>query len=267
MIFHRQTSLVVDGRRVALETGRGGLKKGRPTLVLVHGSGGSARAWSCQVNPLDHWFNVAALDLPGHGNSAGPCKDRIEDYAAWLIRTLKALDPPNRPFLVGASMGAAVAIDAVLTEPECFQGLILIGAGARLYVEPGLISALRLNDREALRIFNESLFAPGADRMLVDRSYEILAMTDPEVLERDLSACAGFDRRDRIGSIRRPVLVLCGAQDRLTPPELTRTLAEAMPMARCLVIGRSGHLVMIEQHRAVNSAVKDFIDQWPPLSE
>ena len=53
----------------------------RPTLVFIHGSGGSRVLWHPQVEGLARRVNTVALDLPGHGASDGNGRDRVEDYA------------------------------------------------------------------------------------------------------------------------------------------------------------------------------------------
>ena len=57
----------------------------KPTIILLHGSGQSHVVWSLTDQFLaEKGFNVFNLDLPGHGNSEGPCLISIEEISIWL---------------------------------------------------------------------------------------------------------------------------------------------------------------------------------------
>ena len=67
------------------------------------------------------------------------------------------------------------------------------------------------------------------------------------------------NQSDRAGQIRVPTLVLCGSEDKVTPPALSRELTHLIPGARYEEIGRSGHLSNLEQPEAFNTLVGAFI--------
>ena len=77
--------------KVGYLMGDEGLRKGRPTLVMIHGAGGRAQIWQNQIVSLDKTINVLALDLPGHGNTKGDGRSLISDYAQWLVDTMKTI--------------------------------------------------------------------------------------------------------------------------------------------------------------------------------
>jgi pimeloyl-ACP methyl ester carboxylesterase len=80
-------SLTVDGESLYYaESGSDG-----PTLVLVHGSGGDHTTWSPQLAGLSAVARIVALDLPGHGASAGEGCDTVAGYAAAFRQFLTAL--------------------------------------------------------------------------------------------------------------------------------------------------------------------------------
>ena len=58
-----------------------------------------------------------------------------------------------------------------------------------------------------------------------------------------------------------PTLVLCGSEDRITPPALSEELAELIPGAQLELIHASGHLANAEQPQAFNSAIESFLSQ------
>ena len=67
------------------------------------------------------------------------------------------------------------------------------------------------------------------------------------------------DQSERVHEIRLPVLVLCGREDRVTPPALSTALARMIPGAQSETIARAGHLANIEQPDEFNALVGAFI--------
>src|SRR5207247_10416260 len=91
-------SVVVDGRRVSYLTA-GGSAAAR-AILLIHGSAVSAGYWINQLCRLGDAFQVAAIDLPGHGNTAPIPQARVAAYAETVGKTLGA--PRMDPGLAGA---------------------------------------------------------------------------------------------------------------------------------------------------------------------
>jgi 3-oxoadipate enol-lactonase/3-oxoadipate enol-lactonase/4-carboxymuconolactone decarboxylase len=66
------------------------------------------------------------------------------------------------------------------------------------------------------------------------------------VTHGDLEACDAFDVSARLGEVRVPALVACGSEDRMTPPRLSRSLAEGIPAGRLEVGDGAGHMLPLE---------------------
>jgi len=252
-------SLPVDGQPVGLAAGRQGLRDNRPTLILIHGSGGSSLAWRIQLRYLDDKINVAALELPGHGQTPGPPLTSVTDLAGWLIKILDAWPCSMPPVLAGASLGGFVALETALLRPDLLAGLVLISTGPAFNSDPNLIEALEQDYPSWLQKFIQSAFAPQVHPGTIRQSFKFLAAVPPEVWRADLAAARSFDRRAEIQKIKVPTLVLCGALDRLTPPEHSRFLAAHIPGARLEIIEGAGHMVALERYQEVNRAVLHFV--------
>ena len=68
----------------------------KETIVFLHGSGLSHIVWSLVEQFFSNKnFNVLSIDLPGHGNSEGPCLDTIEKIAEWLEKVFVELKLDN----------------------------------------------------------------------------------------------------------------------------------------------------------------------------
>ncbi len=81
-------------------------------------------------------------------------------------------------------------------------------------------------------------------------------------LEGYLGTCAAIrdaDLRQRSRTIQAPTLVVCGAEDSATPPELTRTLLDLIPHASYREIPTAGHLPCVEQPELLAGVIGEFL--------
>ncbi len=237
----------------------GAPQQGRPPLILIHGAGGSRLTWPAELRRLPDW-PVYALDLPGHGRSPGAGADRIAGYSERVLSWMDALGLPQAVWL-GHSMGGGVALHAALNAPQRVAALVLVGTGGRLRVHPDFLAkaADPATCAQAVQAVIHWSFAPGAPAAAVERAQEHMLATPPDVLHADFLACDRFDVLDRLAEVEAPALVLCGAEDRMTPPKYSRFLAERIPAARLVIIEGAGHMVMLEKPGQVAQAVQEFL--------
>ena len=96
-----------------------------PGVVLVHGSGMNRTVWQMQTRYLaHHGYRVAAVDLPGHGGSDGPCIQTIPEMGAWVGQVIDELDL-GPAHIVGHSMGTFIAIETAAQRPEAVASLVV----------------------------------------------------------------------------------------------------------------------------------------------
>ena len=88
---------------------------------------------------------------------------------------------------------------------------------------------------------------------------ETMSRIDPAAYRIAAEAVWLADQSDRVAAIQVPTLVLCGAEDAVTPPALSARLANLIPGTRSPVIGRAGHLSNLEQPETFNLLVANFI--------
>lgn len=248
----------LESAGIGFEAGFKKLRENRPTLVMVHGAGGSAQAWRNQVHLLKASINTLAIDLPGHGKTAGTARGTIDGYARWLTEILETFFP-EPPFLMGHSMGGAIVQRAAVAKPALMKGIILVGTGPRLGVAPAFLDGLLNNFDNIVDTVMGCAYAPGADQRLLTEGAALLREAGSGVVHGDFMACNLFDMRDRIAEIALPTLILCGEKDQLTPPALSEKLKKSIEGSRIDVIPTAGHMVMIESPKAFNQCVLDFI--------
>jgi pimeloyl-ACP methyl ester carboxylesterase len=225
--------------------------------VFVHGAGGTAAAWDAQRLAFPR---AVAVTLPGHGGGPDgtPGLRRVDDYATWLHGTLheRGWIPA---VLAGQSMGGAIALAYALAHAEDLAALVLIATGARLRVAPEILAGLRRDyPRAAAHIVALSL-APAARGRLAERLAAAMLAVPAAVTLGDFEACDAFDVTDRLEEIRPPALVIAGREDRMTPPRYAEYLHARLPGSAIVWVEGAGHMLHVEQPRAVNDAIRRFI--------
>ncbi|MDD3894588.1 MAG: alpha/beta hydrolase [Syntrophomonadaceae bacterium] len=227
------------------------------SLLFIHGSGGDHHKWDAQMSELPPDFTGLAIDLPGHGVCPGPVLQSVDAAAALVSKIPSLLNLPRPVFLVGHSMGAAIAMSIALDYGEYIDGLILIGAGSRLRVLPAMLEALRAGQKDAA--FLKVCFAPDAPKSIVDAEILSFQQVAADVLYSDFNACDHFDRGKDIIRINIPTLLIVGKFDQLTPVKYAQFLHDHISVSELVIIPQAGHYVMFEKATETNQAITEFI--------
>jgi pimeloyl-ACP methyl ester carboxylesterase len=248
----------VKGRTIHYLTGVNGIAPGRRNIIFVHGAGGNAFSWQNQRRGLDRGVNTICVDLPGHGQSPGPGCASIAEYSYWLNLFVDSLSLRG-VIAAGHSMGGGVIIEAALEYPEMLEALIFVGTGARLRVSPEILQSLESDFKTTAEQLLRKCYGPESSKKLVEWGLEHLFGEIPEVVMADFRACNDFDRMDDIAQIKKPALVLCGSEDKMTPPKYSRYLAEKLPRATLRIVEKAGHMAMLEKPFEVNASIIKFL--------
>jgi 3-oxoadipate enol-lactonase/4-carboxymuconolactone decarboxylase len=239
------------------------LDRGR-LLLFVHAAGGTAGLWRRQLETLGRAHSAVALDLPGHGRSAGvDGLATVEDYADTVARFAVAL--ALRPVvLVGRSMGGAIGLVLATRRPDLVQALVVVCSAAKFELAPERIATARDVARGRLpQQFTTETFSPATGMEVMREAWIEQVKTDPRVRYGDLLACERFDGRPLLGRVRVPTLVVAGADDQVTPPACAEDLARGIGGARLEVLPRAGHQAPLEQAEAFDAAVARFLAEPP----
>ena len=101
----------IENKNVHTSDAGQGIDSKKDTIIFLHGSGLSHIVWSLAEQFFSNKnFNVLSIDLPGHGNSDGPCLDTIEKIADWLESIFVKLNL-DKVILIGHSQGCLEAIE------------------------------------------------------------------------------------------------------------------------------------------------------------
>ena len=240
----------------------GSFRPDRKTLVFIHGSGGNYTDWLLQYTPLKSIFNIAALDLPGHGQSEGPGEQDVFAYAAWVKRLLEELGIA-KPVLIGHSLGAAIALSFAISHGDAAAAVVSVSGGARMPVNPLILEGMKQDPDAIIALAAKFSVAKENRERFSDLIMGNLSRVDPLVLHGDFAACNKLDITEMVAEITIPALVVCGSEDKMTPPALSEDLAKRIPGAGLALIEGAGHCAMLEKPEAFNAALTDFVNSLP----
>jgi pimeloyl-ACP methyl ester carboxylesterase len=235
----------------------------RPAAILIHGEGGQHLFWPPQLRRLPQQ-RIFTLDLPGHGKSEGVGHHEISDYAAEIINFMRTLNL-NQAVLAGHSMGAAVALQVAIHSPKSVLGLALAGGAARFRFPRRIVQTASSSSTftEAVQMLVEASLGPEANERVRESTAQRLHEARPAVLSGDLLAIEAFDVTDRLSGISTPTLILCGAQDRMTPIKDSEYLRTHIAGARMEVLPHAGHMLMLEQPDKAAEVLAGFLNGIP----
>lgn len=241
--------LTVDGRLTFVQADGG--PEGA-AMVLVHGAGMDHRVWGA-VTPFltDAGWRVLALDLPGHGASAGPVLGSVSDAANWVVRVLDGLGI-ERAALAGHSYGSLISLDVAARYPDRVTAISLLASAERMTVNPDLLKTAAERPGEAAAMIAGWCHGvsrkadPEGAQAWTDRLLALMGKTDPGALAADLGACDAYGSAAAAAAkVRCPVSVILGARDRMTPVDGGRALGAAFADATVSVL-ECGHTMMAE---------------------
>lgn len=229
-------------------------------LVLLHGACESSSFWKAQIEELQEKHHLILLDLPGHGQSARLGDEvSIPLYSMILREVVQGLDLDS-PFLIGHSMGGAIAMTVAVEAPKLLGGLVLANTGAKLGVLSEILAGLETDYAATIQtiIAPRELGAAHADSLLEWISNEMV-LTDPSVGLGDFLACSRFDIRAQLKNIGVPSLIISGDKDSLTPAKWAAYLNENISDSQLVVVQGTGHLTMLERPEAFNQVLEEFL--------
>ncbi|WP_347757606.1 alpha/beta hydrolase [Agrococcus sp. ProA11] len=232
-----------------------------PTIVLVHGTSGTARGSFQAVYPiLTFTRRVVAFDLQLPAEGELTLAEAVDQLRA-VVEHAAAEGPVA---LVGYSFGAVVAAAYASTQPETIASLSLVAGWSRTdrhqLLRNDLWQRLHESDPEALSAFGLVMgFSPG---YIIGRNQRDWAELQAAVASRPFPAQImrlnrEIDIESGLGRIHVPTLVIGCKHDAMVPLHHSRMLFGAISDARYLEID-SGHGVVTERPAELAVAIDDF---------
>ncbi len=268
---HLRTMVAIQGRPVPLHWVRAG-SEADPPLILIHGMASSWRQWRTSMERLGTELPLAAVDLPGFGDSGlAPRRMEVQEFADALEGWCRERGWP-RVAAIGHSFGGAVLVDWLTRYPERLTTAGLMAPGAIFHpwytsgysvlrlpvlgtlLAPAVIWAISTHtlgrrlfahlvaDLRTLRREEEGDLQWGCRR--AREMLRALEYYRFPTLEQDLPR------------VRQPVFVGWGTGDRVVPVEDALVFRRLLPDCRMTLWQGAGHLPFLEQRAAIDAWVR-----------
>jgi len=239
----------------------------KPTVILLHGLGGSSANWLFTIPALAANYHVIAPDQIGFGKSDRVMlKYRVGTYVDFLDKFMSELKI-EKASLVGNSLGGWVAAWTAIKYPNRVEKIVLADAAGLkpAAIDMAQIYALNYSTRDEVRqlvklvFFNQALFGSDAFveqslaiRVAANDGYTINSLI--ESIKRDEDFLNG-----RLGEIKKPTLVVWGKQDGLLKVADAEQFKREIAGSELLVFDQCGHVPMVEKAADFNKAVLAFL--------
>lgn len=235
--------------------------KSKPvTLLFVHGWGGNSSWWNAQRDEFASTYNVAQMDLPGHGKSPMPVELDSRVYAQAILDVLNEL--PGDVVLIGHSMSGAYVLEPVL-QIEKVKKIILVDTLKNLdqvftseQVENLIFAPYRKNYREAIEnITVQFLFSQSSPAPVVKRVIGEFLNMGADVAIKLLAPLYNVDSRNLAAHVKVPVRAI---NSDYTPMDVEAN-KRYFKDYQAVVIADCGHYPMLERPEEFNRLLKQML--------
>ena len=257
---------------------------GAPPVVMLHGGGPGASAWSNfgpNLPVFAERFRTLLVDQPGFGQSARPpVTGSYFTFSADALAALLTERGIERVHLVGNSLGGGTAVRFALNYPERAGRLVLMGPGGlslNLFAPDPTEGVKRLMEfsappgptRAKLEAFLRTLVCD--QRLVTDELIDerFAAASDPEALAAMASLGASFFNPAHAEEgllwreahrLRQRVLLIWGREDRVNPLDGALVALKTIRRAQLHVFGGCGHWAQLEKFDEFNRLVISFLE-------
>ena len=241
-------------------------------IVFICGLSADLQIWRFQVAELSKTHRVITYDNRGAGRTDAPDEPytiaQMADDLAALLGHLNV----ERATIAGWSMGGVIAQTLAIAHPQRVGRLLLLGS----FVAPdGYLNAAisnwvnvhrsNLSDEQIVRHAARLVYSPAlANKPKVYEAFVYVMLSNPyrqtnHGFLRQAAALLAYGAPERLAELAiLPTTVLVGEDDQLTPPYLSKQLAEAIPGARLHVLP-AAHSGFVEHPDDWNAAIRQAL--------
>ena len=256
--------ITIQNKSVYASDAGQGIENSKDTIVFLHGSGLSHIVWSLTEQFFSNKnFNVLSIDLPGHGNSEGPCLDSIEKIADWLEKVFEELKLKNI-ILVGHSQGCLEALEYSFKYKDRLKKIVFVGGSYRMPVNKDLIDLATDGDSDAVKLMMKWGFE-GSKKFIGGNPVEKIIQSPRDIskiLAIDLIACNNYQNgSDAAKAINCPAMFIFGELDKMANLESGKKFANLVKNSTTHIIKGSGHMIMIEKAFEMREKILEFLNK------
>lgn len=241
-------------------------------ILFIHGFPFDHYMWDKQIEKFNSDYYCITYDIRGLGSSpVGDGQFTMESFVDDLANVIDTLDL-DKPSLCGLSMGGYISLRAVERMEEKLGSLILCDTKSLADNNEGRVNRAKgikqINDEGVERFveqFISNCFAEGF-KQTSDTEYETILRKskkyDAVGVKGCLLAMAGrTDTTSYLQNISIPTLVICGEEDKLTPPDVMKSMSDKIKDSKFVTIEGAGHISPVEAATRVNKEIENFLNQ------
>jgi pimeloyl-ACP methyl ester carboxylesterase len=237
-------------------------------LVFIHQVATDRRLWQHQHTSFNRRYRLITVDVLGHGEVRWPAQEFSLERAAGHVQDLLGRLNAGRAFVIGVSMGSAVAMWMALDDPLLVRGLILVSPWSHTNEHTkSLVDRLfRLADAGDMAAHTDLFLRYVLPIAYLERHTSEVERLRALAMEQDArtvaytwAACQASDLTDKLGQIQAPSLVIAGLNDLFTPPYLARSVAEGLADVELEIWEETGHFPFFEDPMRFNRRLETFI--------
>jgi pimeloyl-ACP methyl ester carboxylesterase len=242
---------------------------GAKCIVLIHGFPVDSRLWDRVLAPPPAGVRVIVPDLPGFGRSTTNRAFTIESLADDIHQLLSCIGV-HTCTIGGFSLGGYVALAYAKRFASALNGLMLINTRAE-----GDSAEGREKRNKSIQTVRESGSRAIADAMfpsMLTKEHQsdaaiagpfrqMMESQSPQAVEFALAAMR--DRADQtanLPSIAIPTLIIASESDAVIPTSAAQAMKQAIPRSHLVMVANASHAAPVENPRAVERAICEFID-------
>lgn len=247
--------------------------EGRPTLLFVHGIGGSSSAWYRHETDYKNKYNIISFDLRGHGKSKrhrGYNEYTREKFVEDIHSLITYLEI-KKFFIVSHSLGTFYALDFVIKYQELLEGAIFLSPNFKLnngwsrYILHPIVSLLYLLRLDSSRVAKKHIdysvkYTNTTDFDMIRTIDEFLKVGTAPYLS-SVSHISDFDMEDKLGNIHIPVLVIHGKNDTVFSVNNSLKLPGKIKKLELIILEKADHIIVIRNFDKVSEAIESFIQK------
>ena len=254
----------LENKNIHVSDSGQGIDINKDTIVFLHGSGLSHIVWSLAEQFFSSKnYNVLSIDLPGHGNSDGPCLDSIEKIADWMEKVFDKLKLKNL-ILVGHSQGCLEILEYSSRYKERLKKLVFVGGSNKMPVHPDLIELAQSGHSDAVKLMMKWGYE-GSKKFIGGNPVEKIIQSPrdiSEILAVDLNACNNYSNGSEAAKvIDLPSMLIFGELDKMVNLESGKKFSNLIKNSTTHVIKGCGHMIMIEKAFEMREKILEFLNK------
>ena len=240
------------------------------SVVFLHGIGGGGRSFAPQMASfVAAGYQPVALDLPGYGGRE-PVEAMSFEALAEDVEFAISESGPERPVLVGHSMGGMVVQTLLRRKPDGYRAAVLsctspaFGNPAGDFQKKFVADRLEPLDQDYTMATlapeaADDIMGPNADPAGRALFIENFAAVPEKTYRAAVKCLVTFDERANLPNIKIPILCLAAEHDRNAPPPVLEKMASKIPGAYYICLSGLGHMPNLEAPAAFDGALLNFL--------